>query len=234
MLEISVKKRDQLKKKAKGLLKEGYIPAVLYGPKLASKPIAVKYSDFENTYNEAGETNLVSLMLADDKSKEVALIKEPQYDVETRKIIHVDFYQPPLDKKTEVEIPINIVGEAPIVQQGEGVLMTNLHEISISALPSDLINEIKVDISSMDSLDSTITVEDLKVPEGIEILDEPSTVITFIEEPVEEEQIEEAGESESEEDAIADIKTEGEEKREEKEEEVKEEKSAGDKNNQEE
>jgi len=95
-------------------------------------------------------------------------------------------------------------------------LVHNLHEISIKALPKNLIHEITVDLSSLENIDDTILVKDLGITNEVEILAEPEEVVFLIEAPREEEEIVEEV-AEGEEEAIADIKTEGEEKREERE-----------------
>lgn len=220
MLDLAIQERTQLKKQAKTLLQQGVIPAVLYGPKLSPQTISVNAHDFHKVYQEVGETSLIALAAKENAKKEVALIRSLQHDVRTGNIIHIDFYQPPLDKAVEVTIPIQIQGNAPAVDELGGVLMRSLHEISIRALPEHLINEIVVDISKLETLDGVITIADITPPSEVEIINEPSTAVVFIKSPLQNEQEEQAESAEAAEEgeAISEIKTEGEEKREEKQE----------------
>ena len=78
-------------------------------------------------------------------------------------------------------------------------------------MPQNLIHEITVDVSGLATFEDSITVANLTVPEGVEIIAEPETTVAFVEEMKEEVEEEVVNEG----DAIADIKTEGEEKREE-------------------
>ena len=225
MLDLSIQERTQLKKRARTLLQQGSIPAVLYGPKLSPQTISVSAHDFHKVYKEVGETSLISLVAQENAKKEVALIRSLQRDVGTGQVIHIDFYQPPLDKTVEVTIPIQLEGSAPAVDDLGGVLMRSLHEVSIRALPEHLINEIVVDISKLETLDGVITIADITPPAEVEVINEPSTAIVFIKSPLQQEQearedaAAEKAESSEEGDAISEIKTEGEEKREEKQEE---------------
>ena len=222
MLDLAIQERTQLKKRAKELLEQGAIPGVLYGPKLSPQTVSVNARDFHTIYKQVGETSLIALVIGDTAKKEVALIRSLQYDVATGQVIHIDFYQPPLDKAVEVVIPLQLEGNAPAVDDLGGVLMRSLHEVSIRALPEHLINEIVVNISQLKTLDSVITVADITPPAEVEIMNESSTAVVFIKSPLqsareeEAEQELEAGSTEGE--AISEIKTEGEEKREEKQE----------------
>lgn len=245
MLHLAVKTRDKAKK-AKEFLKEGYIPAVVYGPKTPSTSLAVKYKEFFNTHKEAGETTLIALDIdlpADlsteasaqagasvqtgektgsedskeedaSKTKNVVLIRDVQIHPVSGNFIHIDFYQLPLDQEIEISVPVLSEGVAPAVKEQGGILVHNLHEINIKALPIELIHEIKVDLSGLENIGDSILVKDLKTSQKIEVLADEEEMVFTIEEPREEE-VEEVEETETEEETIEGIKTEGEEKREE-------------------
>ncbi|OGZ60795.1 MAG: hypothetical protein A2919_01255 [Candidatus Spechtbacteria bacterium RIFCSPLOWO2_01_FULL_43_12] len=217
MLTLKLEKRE-IKNKAKNILKNGFVPGVVYGPKMSPEPVSVNGKKFFDTYKKAGETTLISLDFEDDdKEKDhVVLIREVQKHPVSGNFIHVDFYELPMDQEIEISVPIISINEAPAVKQEGGVLVHNLHEISIKALPKNLIHEITVDLSSLENIDDTILVKDLGITNEVEILAEPEEVVFLIEAPREEEEIVEEV-AEGEEEAIADIKTEGEEKREERE-----------------
>jgi len=225
MLHLSVKTRTK-EKKAKEFLREGYLPAVVYGPKMPSTPLAIDYKEFFNTHKKAGETTLIALDVdkkienresndskEEDASKaeNVVLIRDVQVHPVSGNFIHVDFYQLPLDQEIEISVPVLPQGVAPAVKEQGGILVHNLHEISIKALPTNLIHEIKVDLSGLENIGNSILIKDLKTAEKIEVLADEEEVVFTIEEPREEE-VEEV--EDTEEDTIEGIKTEGEEKRE--------------------
>lgn len=222
MLSLKVQKRNIIGKKSKKLLKEGYIPGVLYGPKIESVSVQVLYKDFEKVYKDAGKTTLISIAgkesltkSADDNTdKNIVLIRDVKINAVSQKFIHVDFYQLPLDKEIEIMVPINSSGEAPAVKQLGGILVHNLHEVNVKALPTNLINEIAVDLLRLENIGDSILIKDLVIDDNIEVLADIETVVFTVEAPREEEP-EEKEETGEEEDQIADIKTEGEEKREE-------------------
>jgi large subunit ribosomal protein L25 len=157
------------------------LPAVLYGPKVKSQPIEVDLKEFQKAYQEAGESSLISLKL--DKQEYLVLIQDLQTDSVLGKPIHVDFYQPNLEKKIEASIPIILEGEPPAIKNLGGTLYKNLSEVYVKALPQDLPKEIKIDISNLNTFEDHIKIKDLKVADGVEILGEPEEIVVSVSAP---------------------------------------------------
>lgn len=217
MLHLQVKKRDTKTEKAKNILKKGFVPGVVYGPKMESLPIFVGYKKFSDTYEEAGETTLIALDGGEegkDPEDNAVLIRDIQRNPVSGKFIHVDFYQLPMDQKIEIAVPVENINEAPAVKEQGGVLVQNLHEINIKALPKDLIHEITVDLSLLENIDDVISVKDLIISDKVEILADSEEVVFMVEAP-QEEIVEEESVAEGEQ--VSEVVTESEEKRAEKE-----------------
>jgi len=177
-LELKAEIRKESGRKLKTLRKKGLIPAVVYGPGHKSLAIQVVANDFQKVFQEAGESALVKLRIG-DQIKNV-LIHEVATDPIEDRFIHIDFYQVPLNKPIKTKIPFVFEGEAPAVKTMDGILIKNLTEIEIEALPKDLPHEIRIDISSLDSFDKHIRIKDLKLPEGVKILEDIQEVIVSV------------------------------------------------------
>jgi len=183
MLKLSLKPRTQLKRKAKMLYKDGYIPGVLYGPAIQSVPVSVGVREFERVYASVGESMLVSIAIEGEDTKGVVLIRNPQRDVVSKDFIHTDFYQLPLDKPVEVAVPIATTGESRAVLEMDGVLIKNVQDITIRVLPQALIQELVIDISSLEDFDTAITFADIPLPDGVEIVGSQDTVVFSVQQP---------------------------------------------------
>jgi len=188
MLELAVKTRHDLGKKAKHVRNKGGIPAVLYGYGIEAKPVEVDSRMFEKVWKETGETSLVSLLL-EDGSRKTVLIHDVSEDVLRGNPIHVDFYAVRMDRELEADIPLVFVGEAEAVTSLGGVLVKVIHELPIRALPKDLPHEIEVDISSLRTFENQIFVKDISLPGGVELRMEPDQVIVLVEAPRSEEEL---------------------------------------------
>jgi large subunit ribosomal protein L25 len=89
------------------------------------------------------------------------------------------------------------VGESEGVKEG-GVLSQVAREVNVEALPMEVPDRLELDVSGM-AIGDTLRLSDLRVPEGVKLLDDAEMVLatvtppTKIEEPevVEEEELEE-------------------------------------------
>lgn len=185
MISISAQKRDIFGRKNKKLRREGKIPAVLYGEGIkGSIPIQLDEKEFKKVFTEVGESTLVKLKL-EDKEYQV-LIHDLQRDPLEDKIIHVDFLKPSLKEKIEATVPLIFKGEAPAVKNLGGILIKEISEIEVEALPQNLPREIEVDISKLEKIYDTILVKDLKLPKGVKVLKKPEEVVVTVVSPEEE------------------------------------------------
>ncbi|TSC55999.1 MAG: large subunit ribosomal protein L25 [Parcubacteria group bacterium Greene0714_21] len=178
MLKLSTAPRTERGRKTGTMRKAGSIPAVLYGPVLSTLSLSVGEKEFEKVYQEVGSSSLLNLG-TEEKTIPV-LIREVQRDPVSSKVIHVDFYQPPLDKKIEVTIPIVFEGEAPAVKDFGGTLIKNIQEVQVRAFPQNLPHEIKVQVVGLTTFEHKILVKDLFQGEGVEILAKPEDIVAQV------------------------------------------------------
>lgn len=197
MLSLQAKIRGKVGRKVKTLQEQGLVPAVLYGSEIESKNLSVKEGSFRRVYNETGGASMLELEFKDEGAKHLVLIKDFQVHPLTGKFIHVDFYQPVLSEKTEATVPIILEGEAPVVSEKNGVLIKNISEIRVRALPQKLPSEIVIDVKTLSDFNSNIFVKDLELPEGVEVLRDSEDAVVSVSAPKTAKQLEqELGETE--------------------------------------
>lgn len=174
-MTLTVMPRTLLGKKVKQLRREGTIPGHIFGYQTEPINVAVNNVDLLNTYQEAGDTGLVDLIL-DSKTYPV-LIQNIQIHPITNQFLNVDFHKVNLKEKVTVSIPVVQIGESPAVTSNIGVIDQPVNEIEIEALPADLIDEVAFDISKLTDIDQEVFVSDLLVPATVTILTEPETLV---------------------------------------------------------
>lgn len=170
-------------RKAKESVNIGSIPAVFYGKKITSTPIAVSKINFKKVLSQAGESTIITLKGEKDFD---ALIHDVQFDPVTDEPVHVDFYVFEAGQKIEVEVPLVFEGVSPAVKDLQGILVKVIHDLPIKAEPKDLPHNIIVDISSLVDFESVIVAKDLKLPKGVELTIDSEDVIASMAEPKEE------------------------------------------------
>ena len=197
----------------KALRREGILPAVVYGAGIESKAIELDQHEASKILSTVGGSTLVTLNIG--KEKHQVLVREIQRDAIRLDILHVDFLKVAMDVKIRTMVPVELVGEAPAVQELGGLLVTGLSEVEVEALPSDLPEKVSVDVGALVGMDDNITVADLVFGENVEVLtslDELiASVVYQVEEEIEEEEIEEIIEEEVEPEVIEKGKREEEE-----------------------
>jgi len=217
------------------LRREGKLPAVLYGGKESALSIVIDQKEFlKARHTEHGENVIISLYISGpaaspsktSKKPVPVIIKEIQINPVTRNLLHVDLYRISLREEIQVNVPIEIYGEAPGVEKSGGVLDHVVHEMAVKCLPTKIPDKIICDVSSLEA-GEILTIKDLKIPQGVEVLDDPEKIVLSIIAPtvVEEKPVEEevAPEEAVEPEVIGKGKKEEKEEEEEKEKEKKEE-----------
>ncbi|MDP9129375.1 MAG: 50S ribosomal protein L25 [Candidatus Binatota bacterium] len=166
-LEIQVEARDkQRKRDARRLLRDGKIPAILYGPKMTSVNLALDKKEFSRRVAGLQGSHLVRLKSASATlAEKVALVKDMQFHPISGDVIHADFYEVDLSAKIQVHVPLHFVGKAVGVVNG-GVLQPILREIEVECLPLDIPEFFNVDVTALDIGDS-VHLEDLQMPDGV-------------------------------------------------------------------
>lgn len=208
-LILNAEKRGE-EVKAKTLLENGKIPAVIYGHGFKNQNISLPYLNFQKVYAQAGSSSLVDLVIGEEKPLKV-LIQDFQLDPLSSKFIHVDLHQIKMDEKIKTDIKLVFTGEAPAIKELGGTLVKSFSQLPAEALPQDLVGEIVVDISSLKNFGEVIHIKDIAVPAGIKILAHGEDVIATVMQPKAEEEVAAAPAVD-----VSQIKTEAEEKREKK------------------
>lgn len=215
-MKFQAKLRERIGKESKKLQKEGLIPAVLYGKGIENVNLSVDAKEFAKIYKIAGENTLLELQIENDSAKDRnVLVHDVSVDPVNDSITHVDFYQVDMKKKVTANIPLVFEGESNAVKVEAGVLVKNLHEVEVSALPKDLPHEIKVDLSLLASFDDVISIKDLKLPQGVDIEMHQDEVIASVARPRSQEELEALSEKVAVPD-VAEVKVETEVKKEER------------------
>lgn len=168
----------------------GMIPAVMYGKNKSARSLSVQSVPFEKVLRLAGESTLIDLVI-DKNAPCKALIHEVSRDHVTGKFMHIDFFEVDMTQKLSTSIPLVFTGESKAVKELGGILVRNMESLDVKCLPSDLVHEIMVDISQLKTFDDIITVADIAVPKGIEVLNHKGDGVAIVTPPISEEELKE-------------------------------------------
>ena len=183
---------------ARMIRRNGMVPGILYG---LHKDNALLQFDERNLHTimsaEGFESSLINLEVEGIDS-EIAIAKDTQRDPVSRKILHADFMRISLEQEITVPVPITLLGTSLGVRVSGGVQEFAYRELEIRCLPTAIPEHIELDVTEM-LIGDLIRVSDIN-PEGIEILDDPETIIITVRPPrvvvTEEPVVEEVAEAE--------------------------------------
>ncbi len=178
-MQLKASPRQPLGKRSRRLLREGKLPAIVYGHDTKATPITLDRLEFQKVFVKSGRTHLVDLVLDGERTEKV-LVREIQTHPRRLGPIHVDFYQVNLQEKIEVEVPVHLTGESAAVKRGDADVLHAMHSISVECLPSDIPESFEVDITPLEEIDMEVRVSDLAVPKAVTILEEAEELVVKI------------------------------------------------------
>jgi len=194
VLQLEAKPRDTGTRASRRLRRAGFVPGIIYGPGVEPLAVSVRSTHLERLLDRHGRGHLINVQVEGEANPRQVVIKDLQRDILSRKVIHVDFMQVDIHQTITLTVPIVVVGEDLVKRRGL-VVTHELDEVEIECRPTDIPDAITLDISGVTE-PGALTVADLSVPPGVEVLEDPDTVvvscITVGEEEQEEEQKEEA------------------------------------------
>lgn len=178
-VELKVNERSDFgSPEARRMRREGLIPGVLYGSGKASVPFSVEEKALRQALGH-GHSNVILNLTFKDKSKShAAILKEHQTDPVTGSLLHLDFIEVSMDQPIESTLHVQLVGNAIGLRDG-GIMDHALRELHIRCLPTNIPAQIECDVEALGIGDS-VRVGDLKAPAGVEILDDPETMVAAV------------------------------------------------------
>ncbi len=176
-LNVEVRESKGTKKELSTLRAGFKIPAVVYGGEKPPVIVALSEKELVEARRKGGVNAVLRLKHA--KGEETVMIKELQRHPVTDRPVHADFLRVSLTQKIEASVPIVVVGEAPGVKDFGGMLAHDLRVLRLKALPNAIPQRVEADISKL-GLHEALHVKDLKLAEGVEILDDAEHVVVHI------------------------------------------------------
>lgn len=171
-------------KKLGALRAEGQIPSVVYGE---GEPITTSsaYNETEKVLHEVGYHSPVDLEI--DGKHQLAIVKNVAINPVSRRIMNIEFQAINADEVVEATTPIKVINfdQSEAAKLHYGILQV-LEEVEIKAKPSDLPEELTIDGSKLANTESKLTIADLVLPKGVELVDKelkPTTVIANVYDP---------------------------------------------------
>ncbi len=165
-------------KKVSQLRTQGLVPAIIYGAKTDPVQVQIPYRALELALRAAGGTHLINIDLG--KKNQIVIARSVQRHILKGTITHVDFLAVDATTKLRTEVPVHFINESPFVARGQGVLLNGITTIEVEALPADLIDHVDVDLSTLENLNDTLFVRDLKLGSSVTLITSEDEMIVRV------------------------------------------------------
>jgi large subunit ribosomal protein L25 len=166
---------------AKQIRKKGLVPAVMYGHGEETAVLSVPGDALYKAIRHG-------VRIFDVKHKgnvQKTLLRDVQWDPLGHDILHADFYRVRADEKITLDVKVELKGTAPGVTTGGGVLVQQIHSLSVECLIINIPESIRVNIGEL-QLDQAIHVKEIPLPEGVTVKNDPEAIVVQISKKIEE------------------------------------------------
>ncbi len=189
-LVVDVKPREALGKNAsRRLRRQGMIPGIVYGAKKEPVPVTVDPRKIlEIIHSESGVNTIFQVSLAAKDARRHVMIKEYQVDPVKGDLLHADFLRIQMDEVIEVEVPVQVTGEAAGVKLDGGILEHVIREVRVSCLPGDIPEHVAIDVTAL-KIGDALRVSDLPKSDRYRILTDPEQTLVVVSPPAKEEEV---------------------------------------------
>lgn len=166
---LKLEKRELHGKKVIQLRRQGLVPGVVYGGGLEPVSVQGDAGEIDKVVARAGTHTPVQLP---GFKRSMAMIKDVDIDPVRGRIRHISLHAVKADEVVEAEVPIRLVGEGESVAEKAGlVVLQALDRILVKAVPMDLPEALEVDIRALAEAGDRVTLGDIKLPKGVELVD---------------------------------------------------------------
>ena len=189
-LSITLSPREVTGKKVSLLRQEGVVPVHYYGPGVDSAALQVDFMALRSVLISAGRNVPITVKVVGEDGENICFVREIQVHPVTEELLHVDFYRVDVTQTVRAEVPIILEGEPPAVRNLGGILLQPFDTLEVEALPLDMPESLRVDVTILEDFSSSIRIGDVEVAEGVNILRDPVEMIARVVAPrIEEEEV---------------------------------------------
>lgn len=181
---LNAERRDETGKGvARKLRAAGKLPAVMYGAEGESLSLVLDANDTSYLFHSISVDNTIVNLEVDGEAAPVpTLIREIQTHPFRAEILHVDFLRIQTGVEVELDIPLELEGIPTGVKDQGGVLEQTIYMLPVSCLPAAIPDMIRVEVAGLEINDS-LQVADLDIPEGVEVLLDPTRTVCSVQPP---------------------------------------------------
>lgn len=184
-IHLELEARTVTGKAVKQLREQGLVPAVIHNHGKDSIIVQGPYLAMRQVYQKAGKHHPVNVTAG--SRTYLALIKNATFEPKKNQLTHLVFNAVKKNQKVEAEVPIRPRyaegNEATPAERASLIVLEQLDAVTVRAVPDKIPSVLEYDAEKLVAVGDQVTIADLMVPDGVEIVDEPEHPVATVFEP---------------------------------------------------
>ncbi|HEU4966870.1 MAG TPA: 50S ribosomal protein L25 [Candidatus Saccharimonadales bacterium] len=184
-IHLELEARTVTGKAVKQLRQQGIVPAVIHNHGKDSIVVQGPYLAMRQVYQKAGKHHPVNVTTG--SRTYLALIKTATFEPKKNQLTHLVFNAVKKNQKVEAEVPIRPRyaegNEATPAERASLIVLEQLDAVTVRAVPDKIPSALEYDAEKLVAVGDQVTVADLMVPDGVEIVDELEHPVATVFEP---------------------------------------------------
>lgn len=168
---------------AKQLRKEALVPGTIYGGSEEPVNISMAKADVEQIQRELGLNSVFDLSV-DGGATHTVFVRNIDHAAIKPLIYNINLQSIKAGQKLEMPLSLQVINEDQI-EDKSAVVTLNVFEIHVIIDPSKAPEVVTIDVAGK-KIGDQVTIADLTIPAGVEVLDHPEEVLVSINAPQEE------------------------------------------------
>jgi len=179
-IELETTRREMLGKEVRSLRRQGIMPVHLFGHGIESLSLQCDATSLQQTLSRAGQTRLIDLKIHGEKRPRPVVVRGVHREPVRGGLLHVDFFQVSMKERVKIDVPLILVGEAPILKSRENMIVQELNTLAVECLPASIPGSLELDISSLSQPEQVLRVKDIEVNEDVTVQDDVEHVVVRV------------------------------------------------------
>ena len=179
-IELETTRREMLGKEVRFLRRQGIMPIHLFGHGVESLALQCDATSLQQTLSRAGQTRLINIKIHGEKKPRPVVVRGVHREPVRGGLLHVDFFQVSMKERVKINVPLILVGEAPILKSREHMVVQELNTLAVECLPASIPGSLELDVSSLSEPDQVLRVKDIEVTEDVAVQDDAELVVVRV------------------------------------------------------
>ncbi|MBL7165871.1 MAG: 50S ribosomal protein L25 [Dehalococcoidales bacterium] len=179
-IELETTRREMLGKEVRFLRRQGIMPVHLFGHGIESLALQCDATSLQQTLSRAGQTRLINIKIHGENQPRPVVVRGVHREPVRGGLLHVDFFQVSMKELVKIDVPLILVGEAPILKSRDHMIVQELNTLAVECLPASMPGSLDLDVSSLSEPEQVLRVKDIKVDEDVAVQDDAELVVVRV------------------------------------------------------